>query len=181
MIDYRVSQWRAAGKDVELRWIWRELDQISPNLRRAVVVAEDSSFWEHQGFDWESLRAAWEKNRAQGNYTVGGSTITQQLAKNLYLSPSKSLTRKAREAILAWRLERNLSKARILELYLNVVEWDEGVFGAEAAALNYYKTSVTSLSRQQAATLAALLPGPLMRDPGQRHVQRVAAIIQRRM
>jgi monofunctional biosynthetic peptidoglycan transglycosylase len=180
-MDYRREQWLAEGKTVELRWNWVELDRISPHLRLAVVLAEDSTFWTHRGVDREAMHRALETNLARGRLDVGGSTISQQLAKNLYLSPRKSVTRKLQEALLAWRLERALTKERILEIYLNVVEWGEGIFGAEAAARRYFGTSARNLGRQQAATLAAMLPSPLTRAPGSRHVQRVASIILRRM
>jgi monofunctional biosynthetic peptidoglycan transglycosylase len=180
-MDYRREQWLAEGKTVPLRWAWVELRRISPHLRQAVIIAEDSAFWEHSGFDWEALRLALGTTLTRGRLDVGGSTISQQLVKNLYLSPRKSITRKIKEALLTWRLERALDKERILEIYLNVVEWGEGIFGAEAAARRYFGISVANLSRQQAATLAAMLPAPLDRTPDSRRVRRIAAIILRRM
>lgn len=180
-MDYRRAQWRAEGKEVAERQTWKELKRISSQLRRAVVAAEDDTFWEHEGFFWEGMRLALEKNLASGSLSVGGSTITQQLAKNLFLSPQRSLTRKLQEAILAWRLENALSKERILELYLNVAEWGEGIYGAEAAARHYFGVSAGNLSRRQAALLAALLPNPLGRSPNSRHVQQVADRIIRNM
>lgn len=180
-MEYRQEQQRASEKSVKTNWTWRSLGRISPNLQRAVIVAEDSTFWEHSGFDWEGIRVALNKNIDRGRLSAGGSTITQQLAKNLYLSPEKSLTRKMQEAILAVRLELNLSKERILELYLNVVEWGKGVYGAEAAARRYFGVSAANLSKKQAATLAAMLPDPLGLSPNSHYVQRQAAIILRRM
>ena len=180
-MNYRAAQWEAQDKKVTVRWTWRDLKQISKNLRRAVVVAEDSTFWDNSGFDFEGMREAIDRNISRGRLFAGGSTITQQLAKNLYLSPEKSLARKLQEAILAWRLELNLDKDRILELYLNVVEWGEGIYGAEAAARRYFGVSASSLSASQAATLAAMLPDPLHRSPKGRVTQKIAAIILRRM
>jgi monofunctional biosynthetic peptidoglycan transglycosylase len=181
LMEYRRDQWQAAGKAVSLRWSWVALQRISPHLRQAVIIAEDSAFWEHQGFDWKALRLALNTNLERGRLDVGGSTISQQLVKNLYLSPRKSITRKIQEALLTWRLERSLPKERILEIYLNVAEWGEGVFGAEAAARRYFGISAAGLSKEQAATLAAMLPAPLLREPDSRHVRRVASIILRRM
>ena len=180
-MEYRQEQWEDADAKVKVSWTWKSLSRISPNLRRAVIVAEDSTFWEHHGFDWEGMRIALDKNIDRGRLSAGGSTITQQLAKNLYLSPEKSITRKLQEAILTWRLEMNLSKERILEIYLNVVEWGKGVYGAEAAARRYFGVSAANLSKSQAATLAAMLPDPLHRSPNSRGVQKLAAIILRRM
>lgn len=180
-MNYRAAQWEAEGKKVAVRWVWRDLSQISKNLRRAVIVAEDSTFWDNPGFDLDGMRTAISRNLARGKIFAGGSTITQQLAKNLYLSPEKSLTRKLQEAVLAWRLEFNLDKDRILELYLNVVEWGEGIYGAEAAARRYFGISAASLSASQAATLAAMLPDPLHRSPNGRVVQKLSAIILKRM
>ncbi len=180
-MEYRQAQWLAEDKNVKISWTWRSLSRISPNLRRAVIVAEDSTFWEHHGFDWQGIRVAIDKNIDRGRLSAGGSTITQQLAKNLYLSPEKSFTRKLQEAILTCRLEMNLSKERILELYLNVVEWGKGVYGAEAAARRYFGVSAAALTKSQAATLAAMLPDPLRRSPDSRIVKKLAAVILKRM
>ena len=180
-MEYRQAQWLAEDKNIKVSWTWRSLSRISPNLRRAVIVAEDSTFWEHHGFDWQGIRVAIDKNIDRGRLSAGGSTITQQLAKNLYLSPEKSFTRKLQEAILTCRLEMNLSKERILELYLNVVEWGKGVYGAEAAARRYFGVSASALTKSQAATLAAMLPDPLRRSPDSRTVRKLAAVILKRM
>ena len=180
-MEYREAQWEEAGAKVKVSWTWKSLSRISPHLRQAVVVAEDDTFWEHHGFVWSGIRVALTKNLERGRLSAGGSTITQQLAKNLYLSPEKSITRKLQEAVLTWRLEMNLSKERILEIYLNVVEWGKGVYGAEAAARRYFGVSAANLSKSQAATLAAMLPDPLHRSPNSRGVQKLAAIILRRM
>lgn len=180
-MEYRQKQWEEDGTRVKVRWIWKSLSRISPNLQRAVVAAEDDIFWEHHGFALSGIRLALTKNFEHGSLYAGGSTITQQLAKNLYLSPEKSITRKLQEAVLTCRLEMNLSKERILELYLNVAEWGKGVYGAEAAARRYYGVSAANLSKSQAAALAAMLPSPLRRSPGSRIVQKQAIIILRKM
>lgn len=158
--EHRLEEWMREGSSRHVTSRWRPLSRISPYLAQAVVIAEDDTFWEHGGFDWKAMREAMEKNLKKGTLRHGGSTISQQLAKNLFLSPSRSLARKLREAILTWRLERALTKKRILEIYLNVVEWGEGVFGAEAAAGHYYGKSAARLSPQEAARLAAILPMP---------------------
>ncbi|MBN2199666.1 MAG: monofunctional biosynthetic peptidoglycan transglycosylase [Candidatus Aminicenantes bacterium] len=157
---HRLDQWAKQGAKRHITSRWRPLSRISPSLVEAVLIAEDDGFWAHAGFDWEAMREAMVKNWKKKTLRYGGSTITQQLAKNLYLSPSRSLVRKLREAILAWRLERALSKKRILEIYLNVVEWGDGIFGAEAAAGHYYGKSASRLSPPEAARLAAILPMP---------------------
>jgi monofunctional biosynthetic peptidoglycan transglycosylase len=134
--------------------------RISAHLKRAAIAAEDARFLEHDGFDWEGIERAMRKNERRGRIVAGGSTITQQLAKNLFLSPSKSYLRKGEEAIIAVMLELILDKRRILELYLNVIEWGNGVFGAEAAARHYFGVSAAQLSASQAARLAAMAPSP---------------------
>lgn len=145
--------------------VWAPLSRISSHLQRAVIVAEDASFYEHEGFDWEGIRQAVIKNWQQGTLSTGGSTITQQLAKNLYLSPEKTLLRKAREALIARELEHRLGKRRILEIYLNVVEWGRGVYGAEAAARHHFGKSAGELTMEESALLAAILPSPRHYDP----------------
>ncbi len=180
-MEYRAEEWEDEGREVAVKWTWKNLGQISSNLQKAVVVSEDSTFWTHGGFDWAGIQVAFNRNVAEGRLSAGGSTISQQLAKNLYFSPKKSLVRKAQEAIVTWRLERALEKKRILEIYLNVVEWGDGIYGAEAAARHYFKTSAARLSRRQAATLAAMLPNPHIRKPGSRVVRNVSNIILRRM
>ncbi|MBW3564139.1 MAG: monofunctional biosynthetic peptidoglycan transglycosylase [Acidobacteria bacterium] len=165
-MEQRKEELRDAGKSDELDYRFVPWDRISPNLRAAVIVSEDSRFYEHEGLDTEELekvaREAWEK-KSLGR---GGSTITQQLAKNLYLSPSRSPWRKLKELLIAKQLERKLSKKRILELYLNVVEMGERVYGAEAAAWHYFGVPASSLSPSQAALLAASLPNPRKMNPG---------------
>lgn len=160
-----LMQARTAAASRPPRWVWVPLSRISPHLRQAVILAEDDSFYEHRGFDWKGIREAAARNVEAGKLQRGGSTITQQLAKNLYLSPEKTLLRKVREALLTWSLEQQLSKQRILELYLNVVEWGDGVYGAEAAARRHFGKAAQDLSREEAALLAAMLPSPRRYDP----------------
>jgi monofunctional glycosyltransferase len=155
----------AGGRIVRRQWAWVPLSRISPHLVRAVVAAEDASFFQHEGFDWQGIEhAAWRNLRA-GSLERGGSTITQQLAKNLYLSSKKTLMRKANEALITRLLEHKLTKPRILELYLNVAEWGRGVYGAEAAARHHFGKSASALTREEAALLAAILPAPRHYDP----------------
>jgi len=141
------------------------LGRISPNLQRAVIVSEDASFYRHRGFDWQGIRDAATRNLDRGELQRGGSTITQQLAKNLYLSSEKNLMRKIHEALITRALEERLTKKRILELYLNVVEWGRGIYGAEAAARHHFGKSARDLSPAEAALLAAILPSPRRHDP----------------
>jgi len=141
------------------------LGRISPNLQRAVIVSEDASFYRHRGFDWQSIRDAATRNWDGGELRRGGSTITQQLAKNLYLSPEKNFVRKIHEALITRALEDRLTKRRILELYLNVVEWGHGIYGAEAAARHHFGKSALDLSPAEAALLAGILPSPRRYDP----------------
>jgi len=154
---------REGTKRHEQRWV--PYSRISPHLKRAVIVAEDSAFWEHEGIDLEQIRESMEVNLEQGKAARGGSTITQQLAKNLYLSPSRNPIRKLRELIIARRLEASLTKARILEIYLNVIEWGDGVWGAEAAARRYFGVSAAALSPSQAALLAGAIVNPRVLRP----------------
>jgi monofunctional biosynthetic peptidoglycan transglycosylase len=146
-------------------WIWVPLSRISPYLRRAVVAAEDASFFTHEGFDWEGMKDAAIYDLEKGELKRGGSTITQQLAKNLYLSSERSLLRKAQEALITRSLEHELSKERILELYLNVAEWGTGVYGAEAASRHHFNKPARDLTEDEAAWLAAVLPSPRRYDP----------------
>lgn len=143
-----------------LRHQWVPYERIGGNLKRAVVAAEDARFSEHEGVDWAAIQKAYETNLKRGRPARGGSTISQQLAKNLFLSPDKSYLRKAQELVITAMLEFAWDKRRILEVYLNVVEWGDGIFGAEAAARHYYGLSATQLSPEQAARLAAYLPSP---------------------
>jgi monofunctional glycosyltransferase len=145
--------------------IWVPYTRISPNLKRAVLVAEDDAFWQHQGIDMEQLKISIRNDIAKGQAIRGGSTITQQLAKNLYLSPSRDPVRKLRELIIARRMEAALSKGRIFEIYLNVIEWGDGIWGAEAAARSYFGTSASTLSPEQAALLAGAIINPRVYSP----------------
>ncbi len=162
---YQVRQ-RAAGKPDSVRWKWVPYDRISPNLKRAVLVSEDINFFSHDGFDVDEMKKAVRDAIKEGEPPRGASTLTQQLAKNLWLSPSRNPTRKLEEALLTVQLEHDLSKRRILELYLNVVEFGPGVYGAGAAAETYYGVSAAELSEEQAARLAAALPKPSAWHPG---------------
>ncbi len=164
-IDLRRDEAAAAGKKFFLQWQWRPIGKISRYLRAAVVFAEDANFYTHDGVDWDALEQAFEKDYDKGKLAVGGSTITQQLAKNLYLSPHRSMLRKAREMLIAFSLEDHLDKQRILELYLSVVEWGDGVFGAEAASKRWFGHSAQSLGPVEAARLAIALPNPIERAP----------------
>ena len=159
-MSLRLDELREKDPRAELKKQWVLYARISAHLKRAVVAAEDAKFSEHEGFDWEGIQKALEKNRKKGKIVAGGSTISQQLAKNLFLSGTKTPWRKAQEAIITLMLEAVLDKRRILEIYLNVVEWGSGVFGAEAAARYYYALSAAQLSAEQAARLAVLLPNP---------------------
>jgi monofunctional biosynthetic peptidoglycan transglycosylase len=194
MIEYRLSEARAAGREPRKFMIWMPIEQISPNLQRAVLAGEDSRFFEHDGFDWEAIEKAWDEAVKEGerearaeceanantkqdkrdcrpseddwippmpSFKRGASTVTQQLAKNLYLSEDRNFLRKGREAVYTYFLERNLSKKRILELYLNVIEWGDGIYGAEAASRNYFNKSASNLTREEAAFLSAMIPSPL--------------------
>lgn len=181
MIEYRLSEARAEGKEPKKDMIWMPMEQISPNLARAVLAGEDARFFEHKGFDWEAIEAAWDEAVKEGekeakeegdydpndwippmpSFKRGASTVTQQLAKNLYLSEDRNFLRKGREAAYTYFLERNLSKKRILEIYLNVIEWGDGIYGAEAASRNYFKKSASQLTPQEAAYLSAMIPSPL--------------------
>ncbi|ASQ91561.1 monofunctional biosynthetic peptidoglycan transglycosylase [Prosthecochloris sp. GSB1] len=178
---YREQQWRDRGVRKEVRNRWVPLSRISRSLQRAVLVSEDRKFWEHEGFDYEAIEEAVQKNVRKKAFAFGASTITQQLARNLYLSPSKSPVRKLKEAILTWRIERALPKERILELYLNVAEWGDGIFGIEEAARHYYRKSASRLSAREAARLAAVLPNPIRFSPTRpsRYIERRADRIYR--
>jgi monofunctional biosynthetic peptidoglycan transglycosylase len=169
--------------DAELRHKWVPYDSISINLKRAIVAAEDAKFLNHEGFDVEGIQAAVEKNLKKGRLVAGGSTISQQLAKNLFLSGERSFIRKGQEAIITMMIEATWSKRRILEVYLNVIEWGNGIYGAEAAARRYYKTSAANLSHDQAARMAAMVPNPRWYENhrSSRAYQRRVAVISRYM
>lgn len=169
--------------DAELRHKWQSYGRISRNLKRAVVAAEDSRFLSHEGFDWEGIEQAFEKNLRKGRVVAGGSTISQQLAKNLFLSASRNPLRKVQEAIITVMIEQLWSKRRILEVYLNVIEWGNGIYGAEAAARRYFKTSAAKLGPSQAALLAAMIPNPRYYEThrSSRALLKRKAIIEKRM
>ena len=169
--------------DATLKYKWVDYTKISNHLKRAAIASEDAKFLDHEGFDWDGIQKAYEKNLKKGKIVAGGSTISQQLAKNLFLSIKRTPWRKAQEAVITIMLENILSKRRILEIYLNVIEWGNGVFGAEAAARHYYKTSASNLNPAQSAKLAAMIPNPRFYDTHQntRYLKRRAATIQARM
>lgn len=156
----QLSELRGNDPDATLRHQWVPYERISVHLKRAVVAAEDDHFLSHRGFDWQGMQHAIERNRARGEVAAGGSTISQQLAKNLFLSPQRSYLRKVQEAAITVMIESAWSKRRILEVYLNVVEWGEGTFGAEAAAQSYFGLSVDRLGPAEASRLAVKLPNP---------------------
>lgn len=166
-----------------LRQQWVPYQRISGHLKRAMVAAEDAKFVTHNGFDWEGIQKAYEKNLREGEIVAGGSTITQQLAKNLFFSGERAWWRKAQEAVIAVMLETIMSKRRIFEIYLNVIEWDDGVFGAEAAARHHYGTTAAALGAEQAARLAAIVPSPRRYGPGSNtpYLQRRTQTILARM
>jgi monofunctional biosynthetic peptidoglycan transglycosylase len=168
---------------IELQHQWVPYQRISNNLKRAVIASEDDGFVDHDGVDWEAMQKAYEKNQKKGKVVSGGSTITQQLAKNLFLSGRRSYLRKGEELIITMMLEACMDKQRIYEIYLNSVEWGVGVFGAEAAAKHYFGTNAASLSQAQAARLAVMLPKPRYFDKnrGSGYLQRHTDIIVRRM
>jgi monofunctional biosynthetic peptidoglycan transglycosylase len=182
-MDIRLGELRIKEPQAQLQKQWVGYERISMNLKRAVIAAEDAKFVDHEGFDWEGIQHAIERNQQKGRVVAGGSTISQQLAKNLFLTPAKTPWRKAEEAVITLMLESVWSKQRILEVYLNVIEWGNGVFGAEAAARHYYGVSASQLSPEQAARLAGIVPSPRFYDrnrnaPG---LARKAAIILARM
>lgn len=195
LIEYRISEARAEGREPKKVMIWTPIEQISPELAKAVLAGEDSHFFQHHGFDWDAIQKAWDDAVEEGkkedkeeceaqakasntspkdcgkneddwipsmpSFKRGASTITQQLAKNLFLSEERNFLRKGREAVYTYFLERDLSKKRILELYLNVIEWGDGIYGAEAASRFYFKKSASELTRDEAAFLSAMIPSPL--------------------
>jgi len=164
-MEYREKQWQDKGRKISLHQIWTPLSDISPYLIKAVLIAEDDKFWRHEGFDYEAIQKAIERDLKAKKLKFGGSTLSQQLARNLYLSPEKSLLRKMSEAFVTWRMEKVLSKRRILEIYLNVVEWGEGIFGIEAASRHYYGKPSSQLTAVEATRLAAILPSPKRYNP----------------
>ena len=180
---YRMDELHVRNPKARIKYTWVPYDRISANLKRAMVAAEDAKFADHEGFDWDGIQNALEKNQKKGRVVAGGSTITQQLAKNLFLTPARSYVRKAEEAVITVMLEALLPKRRILEIYLNVVEWGSGVFGAEAAARHYFGLAAAQLSAEQAARLAAMAPSPRFyeRNQGAPGLNRKIGIILARM
>lgn len=182
-IELRAREARARGEQPRRLQRWVGYARISPNLTRAVLVAEDGRFWKHEGIDFDQLKESMEVNIERMEFARGGSTITQQLAKNLYLSPSKNPVRKAREFMIARQLETELTKQRILELYLNVIEWGEGIYGAEAAARAYFHKAAADLAPAEAALLAAAIVNPRLLDPAHptNRLRRRQQMVLRRM
>jgi monofunctional biosynthetic peptidoglycan transglycosylase len=164
VMDARLEVLRQIKPQAGLDQKWAKYERISIHLKRAIIIAEDAKFVDHEGFDWEGIQRALDRNQRRGKVVAGGSTITQQLAKNLFLSGERSLLRKGQEAILAAMLEAAMDKRRIFEIYLNVAEWGENVFGAEAAARYYFGVDAAGLEPEQAARLAAMLPRPRYYD-----------------
>jgi len=182
-MEDRLEVLQEDNPDAVLKHRWVDYKRISPNLKRALIAAEDAKFVNHEGFDWEGIQKAYEKNLKKGKVVAGGSTISQQLAKNLFLSTKRTPWRKAEEAMITVMLESTMSKRRIFEIYLNVIEWGNGIFGAEAAAKYYYHTSAKNLSANQAATLAAMVPNPRYYDKHRqaKGLMRKTGIIEARM
>jgi len=181
-IELRAREARAKGQTPRRVQRWVVYNRISPEVKRAVLVAEDAAFWQHEGVDLEQLQESLEADWARGQLVRGGSTITQQLAKNLYLSPSKNPVRKLRELIIARRLEAELKKSRILELYLNSIEWGDGLYGIEAASRTYFHKSAAELGSSEAALLAAAIINPRVHNPARptaRLIRRQQLILRR--
>jgi monofunctional glycosyltransferase len=165
MMRYRENQAAGHKRTAFRRQVWTPLSQISASLIQAVLISEDDKFFQHEGFDWDGIKVAMEKNLDRKKWSAGGSTITQQLAKNLYLNPSKNPLRKIREAVLAMQMEKALTKKRILEIYLNVIEWGPGIYGIGAAARFYFNKTPAELTAGEAIRLASVLPNPLRYSP----------------
>lgn len=182
-MSMRLEELKEKKPNAELRHSWVPYHRISRSLKRAVVAAEDDKFIDHEGFDWDGIARAMEKNMKKGKVVAGGSTISQQLAKNLFLSGARTPWRKAQEAVITVWLELLWDKRRILEVYLNSVEWGQGVFGAEAAARRYYGCGAADLSAEQAARLAVMLPAPRRheRNPYSAYMNRRTRTIMARM
>lgn len=181
-MDIRLDELQEQNPKAELKHQWVDYAKISTHLKRAVVAAEDDRFMDHYGFDMRGIERALKKNERRGKSVAGGSSITQQLAKNLFLSPSRSYLRKAEEAVIALMIELLWDKRRILEVYLNVVEWGNGVFGVEAAARHYYKVSAAQVGPSAAARMAVMLPNPRKYEKAMpAWVVRHASVVQARM
>ena len=163
-MDQRLLMMQSKHPEAELRHQWVPYAKISNNLKRAMIASEDAKFVDHEGFDWAGIQKAYEKNMKKGKIVAGGSTISQQLAKNLFLSTKRTPWRKAEEVLITVMLEQMMTKQRIFEIYLNIIEWGNGVFGAEAAARYYYRVSAAQLSAAQSAKLASMVPNPRYYD-----------------
>ena len=182
-MELRIAEAKEQGRKFSIRQQWIPYSRVSPFLRRAVIVTEDAAFFDHDGIDLDEIKASMEKNWEEGQLLRGGSTITQQLAKNLYLSPSRNPIRKVKELLIAWRLEEALSKQRIFEIYLNSIEWGDGIFGCEAAAQAYFDKPCASLGMAEAALMAGAIINPREHSPAKptRRLARRQQIIMRRM
>jgi monofunctional biosynthetic peptidoglycan transglycosylase len=182
-MNIRLGELQAKDPKAQLKKQWISYGKVSIHLKRALIVSEDDLFVHHEGFDWEGIQKAMKKNQQRGKIVAGGSTISQQLAKNLFLSPDKTPWRKAQEAVITLMIEAVWSKQRIFEVYLNVIEWGNGVFGAEAAARHYFGISATQLGPEQAARLAGMVPSPRFydRNRGAPGLANKAEVILRRM
>lgn len=182
-MSMRMSQFRSEGRDVTLDYRWVPYSQISVNLKKALIASEDAGFAEHSGFDWRGIRNALRKNEKSGEIRSGGSTISQQLSKNLFLNDGRNYLRKTEEAAITAMMEAITDKDRIFELYLNVIEWGYGIYGAEAASQHFFKKPASDLSRQQAALLTARVPAPLFYadNPKSPRLRAKANIVLRRM
>ncbi len=182
-MDRQLELLRQKNPKARLQHQWVPYERISVHLKRAIIASEDANFSEHEGVDWEAMQKAWAKNTKKGRVVSGGSTITQQLAKNLFLSGDRSYVRKAQELAITYMLEFWMDKERIFEIYLNVVEWGVGVFGAEAAARHYYGVSAAQIGPEQAARMAVMLPNPRFfdRNPGSAYLSKRTGLILRRM
>ena len=182
-METRLEDLQSKKPQSDLKHVWVPYNRISVHLKRALIAAEDAKFLEHEGFDWESIQQAYEKNLQQGKIVAGGSTISQQLAKNLFLSSTRTPWRKTEEALITLMLEHMMDKKRILEIYLNIIEWGNGIFGAEAAARHYYGVSASALSMEQSARLAAMVPKPRYYDRNRNNpwLNRKTGIILERM
>ena len=182
-MEIRLAELQAKDSRAQLKKQWVDYGKISIHLKRALIVAEDDLFTQHDGFDWDGIQRAMERNQRRGKIVAGGSTISQQLAKNLFLSPAKTPWRKAQEAVVTLMIETVWSKQRIFEVYLNVIEWGNGVFGAEAAARHYFGIGAAQLAPEQAARLAGMVPSPRFydRNRGAPGLANKAALILSRM
>ncbi|MFN5542329.1 MAG: monofunctional biosynthetic peptidoglycan transglycosylase [Betaproteobacteria bacterium] len=181
-MDARLAKMREIKPDAKLGFVWVPYEKISDHLKRAILTSEDDKFVDHDGFDWEGIQKAIEKNEKRGKLVAGGSTISQQLSKNLFLSGERSFLRKGQEAMITVMMEGVLDKQRILEIYLNVIEWGDGIFGAEAASRHYFGISASQLSPSQAARLAAMVPRPRFYDRNRNSTylaKRAEAILRR--